>query len=72
MSVRLLINETKNATHLLVKFHEDEQISVIPAKSVTSPAVATLEVSATCSVGWSDRIVPPAEKVISNLVVLYY
>ena len=55
MSVRSLINETKNATHLLVKFHEDEQTSVIPAKRVTSPAVATLEVSATCSVRWSDH-----------------
>ena len=55
MSIRSLINETKNATHLLVKFHEDEQTSVIPAKRVTSPAVATLEVSATCSVRWSDH-----------------
>ena len=57
MSVRSLIDETKNTTHLLVKFHEDEQTSVIPAKRVNSRAVVTLEVSATCSVimRWSDH-----------------
>lgn len=54
MSITSLI-ETKDATHLLVKFHEDEKTSVIPAKRVTSPAVATLDVSATCSVRWSDH-----------------
>ena len=55
MSVRSLINETRNATHLLVKFHEDEQTSVIPAKRVISPTVSTLKVSATCTVRWSDN-----------------
>lgn len=57
MSVRSKINETKLATHLLVKFHEDDQTSVIPVKRVTSPAVSTLEPSATCTctVRWSDN-----------------
>ena len=56
MSVRSLINKTKNdPTHFLVKFHEDEQTSIIPTKRVTSPAVSTLQVSATCTVRWSDN-----------------
>ena len=38
-----------------MKFQEDEAASVIPSKRVMSSAVTTLEVSAICSVKWSDK-----------------
>ena len=47
--------KTKIATHLLVNSRKTKQPVSFQLKRVISPAVTTLEVSAICSVKWSDK-----------------
>ena len=49
------LKETATATHLVVKFTEGEELSVVPMKRVTHPTPSELNESSMCSVRWSDK-----------------
>ena len=49
------LKETATATYFVVKFTEDEEVSVVPAKCIVDPSPSSLKVSSLCSVRWSDK-----------------
>ena len=51
------LKETATATHLVVKFTEGEELSVVPMKRVTHPTPSELNESSMCSVRWSDKMI---------------
>lgn len=61
MALRKLISQTKSSTHALVRFTEDQQISIVSMKSIvlvkrlTSQPVSSLSVSAVCTMKWSEN-----------------
>ena len=54
-AVRHALKASATATHFVVKFTEDEEVSVVPAKRIVNPPPSTLQVSSLCSVRWSDN-----------------
>ena len=54
-AVTRVLKETATATHLVVKFTEGEELSVVPMKRVTHPTLPELKKSILCSVKWSDK-----------------
>lgn len=56
MALRKILKQTGTVpTHFLVKFDEDEQICIIPAKMIASPSTSTLQVSSPCTIKWTDK-----------------
>ena len=54
-AVSRVLKETATATHLVVKFTEGEELSVVPMKRVTNPTPLELKECCLCSVRWSDK-----------------
>ena len=49
------LKESATATHFVVKFTEDQEVSVIPAKHIVDPSPSSLQVSNLWSVRQSDK-----------------
>lgn len=54
-AVRQVLKATSGATHFVVKFTEDQAVSVVAAKHVVEPLPSTLKVFGECLVKWSDN-----------------
>ena len=56
MALRKLIHHIKgSATHVLVKFVEDQETSIVLTKGIISPAIPSTKVSSVCTMTWSDN-----------------
>ena len=49
------LTETATASHLVVKFTEGEEVSIVPMKRVIDPIPSDVKESSLCSVRWNDR-----------------
>jgi len=49
------LKETSSATHFVVKFMEDQAVSLVAARHIVEPSPSTLKVFSECSVKWSDK-----------------
>ena len=49
------LRETASASHLVVRFTEGEEVSIVPMERVTDLIPSDVKESSLCSVRWSDR-----------------
>ena len=53
-AVRKAIRETSSASHFMVRFMEDQAISVVSSKHIVEPHPTSLKVFSECTVKWSN------------------
>ena len=54
-AVSRALRETASASHLVVRFTEGEEVSIVPMERVTDLIPSDVKESSLCSVRWSDR-----------------
>ena len=53
-AVRKAIRETSSASHFMVRFMEDQAVSVVSSKHIVEPRPTSLKVFSECTVKWSN------------------